>query len=144
MTTIRPLTREDELQWRRLWAGYLAFYKTDLSQGATDALFERLLAGKPHFAFVAEHEGSVIGFVHGLPHASTWSATGYCYLEDLYVDPSARGTGAGRALIEAVYAEADRRSLDRVYWHTDTNNKVARRLYDRLATLSDFVQYRRS
>lgn len=144
MTTIRRLTSEDEPVWRRMWAEYLAFYKSELPQAQTDAVFQQLLAGEPHFAFVAEHEGKVIGFVHALPHATTWSATGYCYLEDLFVDAAARGTGAGRALIEAVYAEADRRGLDRVYWITDTGNKTARQLYDRLATLSDFVQYRRS
>ncbi|MBL4619674.1 MAG: GNAT family N-acetyltransferase [Marinicaulis sp.] len=144
MTLIRALKREDEASWRRLWAGYLAFYKTDLPHGLTDALFERLLTGQPHFAFVAIKDDEMIGFVHCLPHASTWSIDDYCYLEDLYVDPSVRGSGAGRALIEAVYKEADRRGLPRVYWHTDNGNVTARHLYDKLATLSEFVQYRRS
>ena len=144
MTDIRKLEKRDESAWRRLWAGYLEFYKTELPQELTDDLFERLLTGEPHFAFVAEQNGEVIGFVHGLPHATTWSASGYLYLEDLFVDPAVRGSGAGSKLIEAVYAEADRRGLSRVYWHTDTNNKTARSLYDKLATLSDFVQYRRS
>ena len=143
MTTIRPLCRQDESSWRRLWDGYLEFYKTSLSAEHSDALFEKLLAGEGHHALVAEAEGAIVGFVHFLPHASTWSLTGYCYLEDLYVDPSARGSGAARALIEAVYAEADKRGLTRVYWHTDKGNERARGLYDKLATLSDFVQYRR-
>lgn len=143
MTKVRPLEQKDEGVWRALWAGYLAFYKTDLAQETTDALFENLLKGAPHFAFVAELEGRVIGFVHCLPHASTWSLAPYCYLEDLYVDASVRGAGAGRALIEAVYQEADRRGYARVYWHTESDNATARRLYDRLASLSEFVQYRR-
>ncbi len=143
MTKVRPLEQKDENAWRALWAGYLAFYKTDLAQETTDALFENLLKGAPHFAFVAEQEGRVIGFVHCLPHASTWSSAPYCYLEDLYVDASVRGAGAGRALIEAVYQEADRRGYARVYWHTESGNATARRLYDRLASLSEFVQYRR-
>ncbi len=144
MTIVRALESKDETAWRRLWAAYLAFYNTKLAEEVTGALFKRLLAGAPHFAFVAERDGDVIGFVHGLPHASTWSASGYLYLEDLYVDPAARGAGAGRRLIEAVYAEADKRGLSRVYWHTDKGNRTARILYDKLATLSDFVQYRRS
>lgn len=141
--TIRRLVREDEAVWRRLWADYLEFYKTDLPPSETDSLFENLITGAPHFAFVAEVDDAVIGFVHALPHATTWSTKGYCYLEDLYVDPSVRGAGAGRALIEAVSEEADRRGLARVYWHTDKDNTPARALYDKLATLSDFVQYRR-
>jgi len=143
---VRPLAASDETDWRRLWAQYLEFYHADLPDldaAATDDLFARLVAGQPHFAFVAEHDGAVIGAVHALPHASTWSPGGYCYLEDLFVDARARGAGAGRALIEAVYGEADRRGLTRVYWHTDSGNAVARGLYDKLATLSDFIQYRR-
>lgn len=140
--TIRRLEPWDEAGWRGLWAAYLDFYHVETTAAATDALIRNLLAGEPHFAFIAEQDGTVIGFVHGLPHASTWSMTGYCYLEDLYVDPAARGAGAGRALIEAVAQEAERRGLTRVYWHTDKGNETARRLYDKLATLSDFVQYR--
>lgn len=142
-TLVRPLRLEDEPAWRRLWAGYLAFYRTTLPDEATDALFRRLIRGEPHFGLIAERDGESIGIVHCLPHASTWSLEGYCYLEDLFVDPEARGTGAGRALIEAVYAEADKRGLSRVYWHTQENNARARRLYDTVARLSDFVQYRR-
>ena len=141
--TIRPLRASDETAWRRLWSGYLDYYQTALPSATTDAVFKRLCAGAPHFAFVSESGGAVVGFVHALPHASTWSLDGYCYLEDLYVDPAARGSGAGRALIEAVYAEADARGLSRVYWNTETGNKTARQLYDRLAKLTDFVQYRR-
>jgi len=143
-TSIRSLRAKDEAQWRKLWAAYLEFYKADLPPPVTDALFKRLLTGAPHFAFVAERDGEAIGFVHALPHVSTWSLDDYCYLEDLYVSPQARGSGAGRALIEAVYAEADKRGCGRVYWHTENGNKVARALYDKLATLSDFVQYRRA
>ena len=144
MTVVRSLEKSDEDAWRQLWAEYLAFYKTDLAQSATDALFANLLKGEPHFALVAEHDQQVIGFTHCLPHASTWSSAPYLYLEDLFVAASVRGTGAGRALVEAVYDVADRRGYARVYWHTDNGNRTARQLYDRLATLSEFVQYRRS
>ena len=139
----RPITPDDEAAWRILWRNYLEHYGTNVTPELTDTLFENLCIGAPHFAFIAQQEGAVIGFVHGLPHPSTWSLEGYCYLEDLYVAPKARGTGAGRALIEAVYAEADRRGLSRVYWHTETSNNTARRLYDKVATLSEFIQYRR-
>ena len=41
-------------------------------------------------------------------HPSTWSTAPYCYLEDLFVTPSARGTGTARELLDAVFAEAAR------------------------------------
>ncbi len=142
MIVVRKITAEDEDAWHRLWEDYLDFYKMELPQAHADQLFHSLLNGEPYFGFLAEKDGAVIGFVHGLPHPSTWSETGYCYLEDLYVDADVRGGGAGRALINAVYDEAKSRGLSRVYWHTDKGNQTARKLYDKVATLSDFVHYR--
>lgn len=90
-----------------------------------------------------EDAGRAIGIAALVFHRSTWSATWYCYLEDLFVAPEARGLGVGRALIEATYAEADRRGADRTYWATQETNATARKLYDRIGKLSEFVQYRR-
>ena len=57
---IRKLEIGDETDWRRLWAGYLAFYKAELSEETTAAVFARLVKGAPHFAFVAEKDSAVI------------------------------------------------------------------------------------
>ena len=76
-------------------------------------------------------------------HCSTWSIGPYCYLEDLFVEPALRAQGIGRALIEAVYREADTRGCSRTYWMTQESNYRARGLYDQLAAKSPFVQYRR-
>jgi GNAT superfamily N-acetyltransferase len=90
-----------------------------------------------------DESGRAIGLAHALFHRSTWSPTTYCYLEDLYVDRDTRRHGVGRALIEAVYREADKRGATRTYWATMGDNAAARRLYDALATLTPFVRYRR-
>ncbi len=63
-----------------------------------------------------------MGLAHVLFHRSTWSPTQYCYLEDLFVDPKQRLKGIGRALIEAVYREADARKCTRTYWATQEFN----------------------
>lgn len=143
MTTIRSLAREDETEWRPLWRGYLDFYKTRLDEATTAATFQRLLEDGRFFCLVAEGDGGLQGFVHCIIHPATWSTRDYCYLEDLFVKAEKRGGGVGRALIEAVYAEAKRRGLDRVYWLTHETNTVARALYDKLASFDGFVQYRR-
>lgn len=67
----------------------------------------------------------------------------YCYLQDLFVADDARSGGVGRALIEHVYADANRRGASRVYWLTHESNHNAMRLYDRIADRSDFIQYRK-
>jgi GNAT superfamily N-acetyltransferase len=141
---IRELQASDRAAWDVLWAGYLSYYECDLAPEITEVLWRRLMdpADQP-YGLVAVDGAEIVGFVHYHFHLSTWSVAGYCYLEDLFVSPASRGKGAGRALIEAVYRAADERGATRVYWHTQNSNTQARALYDKVAELSPFVQYRR-
>jgi GNAT superfamily N-acetyltransferase len=143
--TIRALERADRPAWTDLWQAYLEFYEQDLAPEITGSLFERLLSETGHSGCVAVRDGRLIGFVHYLFHDSTWSNEATCYLEDLFVSPDLRGGGVGRKLIEAVYAAADAapRASGKVYWHTHDHNKRARRLYDHVGTLTEFVKYER-
>lgn len=143
--TSRPLQQSDETAWRGLWQAYLNFYEQELAADVTDRLFNRLLSPDGHRAKVAVRDGVLVGFVHYLFHDSTWSSDATCYLEDLYVSAELRGGGAGRKLIEAVYAAADAEptASGNVYWHTHDHNARARQLYDRIGVLSDFVRYDR-
>lgn len=144
--TVRPLRVADKAQWKPLFLGYIAFYKSAVTDDVIDCTWDRLMSGAE-----GVHRGLVVvdaadkpfGIAHILFHRSTWSKTWYCYLEDLFVDPNARAKGAGKALIEAVYAEADRMGATRTYWATQEFNYRARGLYDQVATKSPFIQYRR-
>lgn len=143
---IRPLNPADRAQWDPLWAGYLAFYESQLDPAVTDVAFARLNDPKePMFAFVAEDEAThkLLGFVHCVIHRGTWSIGNFCYLEDLFTAPQARKRGVGRALIEAVYKRADELGCERVYWLTHETNATARKLYDQVAEHRGFIQYRR-
>jgi GNAT superfamily N-acetyltransferase len=142
---IRELRAGDRARWGDLWAGYLAFYKEDLPADVTEFLWKRLIdpTDQPYGLVAVDGDNVVVGFVHYHFHLSTWSFAGNCYLEDLFVASTVRGQGAGRALIEAVYRAADERGGARVYWHTQEFNAQARTLYDKVAKLSPFVQYRR-
>ncbi len=142
---IRALRPTDEADWRRLWAGYLAFYETTLPEAVHATTFARLLdpARPQQNALVAEQDGRLVGLVHYIFHAHNWRLEDVCYLQDLYVDPETRGTGAGRALIEAVYAAADANGTPAVYWLTQEFNTTARQLYDRIARVSPFIRYAR-
>ena len=91
--------------------------------------------------FLALVDGKAVGLVHYLYHRTCWSVTNNCYLQDLFADPSARGTGVGRALIEAVQAEAAKIGVANVYWMTHETNETARRLYDRVAKRTGFIEY---
>ena len=144
MTTARSIRREDHTAWLPLWHGYNAFYRNEPTEEVTGSTFRRLCEGSDgFFGLVAEDSGEIVGLVHAVFHPATWTTGTYCYLEDLFVSREGRGTEAGRALIEGVYAEADRRGADRVYWHTQQYNAPARSLYDAVGHATSFVVYRR-
>lgn len=143
---VRPLEARDKPVWLTLFKGYIEFYRASVPEDVIETLWQRLMRGGEgyHIALVAVDEAdSPVGLAHVLFHRSTWSNGLYCYLEDLFVDPGQRQRGIGRALIEAVYAQADAKGCSRTYWMTQETNATARALYDRVATKSPFVQYRR-
>ena len=143
---IRPIEAGDEQDWRRLWRAYLAFYQTERPDEVYATTFARLLSGRPNeFAgYLAVVGGKPVGLVHYLFHRTCWTIADTCYLQDLFADPEIRGKGVGRALIEAVYAAADRHGASNVYWLTQDFNTTARRLYDRIGVQTPFIRYMRS
>lgn len=142
---IRPLEARDRNAWLPLWRGYLDFYETSVPDEITEETWRRILSpdGPIHGLCAVDADDRLIGIVHYLFHPVTWSITPRCYLEDLFVSPDARGSGAGRALIEAVYRAADEMGADQVYWLTADSNTTARKLYDSVAQLTPFIKYRR-
>ncbi len=143
--TIRPLEEKDRTQWEALFRAYIRYYKAKVADDVIELTWQRLMREEDGFLglVAAEESGRLVGLAHMLFHRSTWSPTYYCYLEDLFVDIDTRRSGVGRALIEATYREADKRNATRTYWATMGDNATARRLCDRLANMSGFVQYRR-
>jgi GNAT superfamily N-acetyltransferase len=144
-TIIRALRPEDEADWRKLWSDYLAFYETSVPETVYASTFSRLLGSDPQDfnCLIAEVDGQPVGLAHYLFHRHGWKIENVCYLQDLYVAPMARGTGTGRALIEAVYAAADAAGAPSVYWLTQDFNHTARQLYDRVAKVTPFIRYSR-
>ncbi len=142
---VRELQPADRAGWAPLWQGYLDFYETVLPPETTEVLWGRFFDPKePVYALVAEHEGALIGLVHYLFHRNTWLVNDVCYLEDLFVSQAARGQGAGRALIEAVYEKAAAAGTKRIYWLTHETNKQAQALYNQVADRPGFIQYRKT
>ncbi|AWP82764.1 GNAT family N-acetyltransferase [Bordetella bronchiseptica] len=143
-TEIRPLSAADHEAWLPLWKGYQEFYKVQLADAATAQTWQRFLdPAEPVHAALAWRDGKAIGMVHWIFHRSCWTTGDYCYLQDLFVAPDVRSSGAGRALIEHVYADARAQGAARVYWLTHETNTDAMHLYDHIADRSGFLQYRK-
>ena len=143
MLVIRPIRAGDRAEWGRLWTAYLTFYETVLPQEVYDGSFARLLSDAAHDynGLIALQDGQAVGLAHYLFHRDMWSVQNICYLQDLFVDPGTRGSGVGRALIAAVHNAAKDAGAFELYWHTQSFNQTARRLYDQVAELTPFVRY---
>lgn len=145
--TIRDVSRADYEQWEALWAQYNAFYgrvgATALPQHIVQSTWDRMLdRNEPVHGLVAEHDGKLVGLAHYIFHRNTITVENTSYLQDLFSDPERRGLGIGRDLIAAFYERAEQAGTVGVYWHTQGTNKAAMRLYDKVATNTEFVVYR--
>jgi len=142
---IRPATPQDEPAWRRLFGLYLEFYRASIAEAAVASAWRRILdAQSPVGAFVAQQGDAIIGLANYLFHESTWDERPVCYLQDLYVEPAARGGGAARQLIFACEEAARARGAFRLYWLTQEYNGPARSLYDTIVPRSSFIVYRKN
>lgn len=143
--TIRALVEADYAQWLPLWRGYQTFYNVTLGDAIDRLTWSRLHdAAEPMFVLGAfDAQNRLVGIVHAIYHRSTWTEGMYCYLQDLFTVPESRGSGVGRALIEAVSAHAKEAGAGRLYWLTHESNQAGRALYDKVAQNAGFIQYRR-
>ena len=142
---LRKLNENDFDRWKKLWRAYLAFYDTTVNDIIYKTTFGRLVASDntAQNAIIACQNNEMVGLVHYIFHPDNWNIEDDCYLQDLFVVEPARGRGIGRSLIEAVYAEADKRGSPSVYWLTEDTNKQARALYDKVANATSFIEYSR-
>lgn len=141
--TIRRLKADDRADWQTLWRDYLAFYKTTRSEELFDIAFARLLNEdeREFKCLLAIMDNRPIGLAHVLSHRHGWYEDNVFYLQDLFVDPAARGKGAARALIAAVRNLADKAHAPALYWLTAEDNHIAQKLYDRVAAKTGFIKY---
>lgn len=142
---VRPVERGDFEQWLPHWKGYQEFYKITLPEEVTRATWDRFFDDRePMYSAVAVDSGRVLGFVNFLYHRSTWAQNDFCYLEDLFVAPEARGRHVGKKLIEYVQQQARAKNCGRLYWHTQETNLAAQRLYNWIGEKPGVIEYRMS
>jgi GNAT superfamily N-acetyltransferase len=130
-SNVRP-ARPDDVPVVLSLVRELADYERSLdSVQATEADLQAALFGDAPAAYchVADVDGEVVGFALWFLNFSTWIGTHGIYLEDLYVRPSARGTGLGRALLASLVEIANQRGYGRVEWSVLNWNVDAQGFY---------------
>ena len=142
--TIRAAQAKDFPVWKKMWKQYCDFYEAKVPEKITRATWKRILDPKQAvYGLVAlDATGSPVGFANYVVHPFTWDTRQACYLEDLFVDPVARGQKVGQALIQALLDLCKKKNWARLYWHTNQDNYRARTLYDRFTPCDHYVRYR--
>ncbi|MER6447209.1 GNAT family N-acetyltransferase [Streptomyces venezuelae] len=141
--SVRSVRDGDFPQWRALYRGYADFYGVEQSEEAATTVWSWVTdPGHEVGALVAEDtEGRLLGLAHYRPFARPLSATVGCYLDDLFVAPQYRGSGAADLLLGALRALAAERGWSVVRWITADDNHRARSKYDQVATRTMWVTY---
>ncbi len=88
-------------------------------------------------AFVAEHDGDLVGMAVTYPIHWTYTLRPKLVLKELYVDETARSLGAGKALMESVTAHARSMNATEVIWTVMTGNTAAEYFYRSLGASPD-------
>jgi GNAT superfamily N-acetyltransferase len=93
---------------------------------------------------LAEVDGAAVGYAVFFMTYSTFRAQPSLYLEDLFVQPRARGQGAGKALFDTCAAEAVRRECGRMEWTVLDWNTPSIEFYRRKGArpMSEWLLYR--
>ena len=139
---ILPTRPEHKTDWKRLYAGYLTFYKRPVADAPMENLWS-WVQNPDHEVegVVAVLDGKVIGLAHYRRMPSPTRGADIGFLDDLFVEPEARGSGAAAALIEHVRTVAKERGWEIVRWLTADDNYRARTLYDKLAKKAGWNVY---
>lgn len=145
MSAIRilPLEPRHRADWERLYAGYAAFYKVDQTPEMRATVWGWIHDPAHEVkALVAEDaEGRAIGLAHYRPFARPLRATYGGFLDDLFVDPAARGTRVADALIARLAEIGREKGWNVIRWITADDNYRGRGVYDRMATRTMWITY---
>ena len=106
---------------------------THLFVATEDDLADALFGPRPSAeALVAERDGAIVGYALFFHNYSTFLGRRGLYLEDLYVQPSQRGTGLGTAMLKRLAALAVERRCGRFEWSVLDWNQPAIDFYQKM------------
>jgi GNAT superfamily N-acetyltransferase len=134
MINIRKATKADTAMILGFIRGLAEYEKLLHEVTASEADIEAALfsANPRAFCDIAEAEGAPVGFAFWFYNFSTFEGDFGIYLEDLFVVPEARGTGAGLALMRRLAQRCRDEGLTRLEWAVLDWNEPTIQFYDRL------------
>lgn len=141
--TIRPPADSDRGDWERLYRGYAEFYEVPMNDAILGSVWEWIFdPARPFYCIMAsDDDGRGVGLMHYRAMPSPLRGAEVGFLDDLYVEPEARGSGVVSELFRELSARAREHGWPVVRWITRDNNYRARSVYDRVAVRTDWITY---
>ncbi|MEV0189458.1 GNAT family N-acetyltransferase [Kitasatospora purpeofusca] len=141
--TVDAPTPADFVAWRELFRGYCDFYGVPAPEEKAELVWSWLTdpAHELDGLLVRDTEGTPVGLAHYRPFVRPLHGAVAGFLDDLFVAPAARGTGAVDLLLARLRTVAAERGWNTVRWITADDNHRARAKYDQVATRTMFVTY---
>ncbi|MBU3059833.1 GNAT family N-acetyltransferase [Pseudomonas indica] len=144
--SIRPAVPSDAAQILAFITELATYEKAAHEVVASVADIERTLFAEraTSRALICEQDGKPIGFAVYFYSYSTWLGRNGIYLEDLYVTPDSRGSGAGKALLRQLAREACDNDCGRLEWSVLDWNEPAIGFYDSIGAQpqKEWIRYR--
>ena len=140
---VRAPMPADRARWEDLYAGYAGFYNVPQTPGMRATVWGWINdpTCEVQGLLAVDSTGLAVGLAHFRAFRRPLSASTGGFLDDLFVDPAARGSGAAQALIAAVQAEGRLRGWTVIRWITAPGNARARSVYDQVAVATPWVTY---
>jgi GNAT superfamily N-acetyltransferase len=135
MTTIEVAAEPDLPELLTLMRGYCDFYDVAPSDEGLLAMSRALIAdpAREGLQLIArDAQGKAIAFATIFWSWSTSQAARIGIMNDLFVEPAARGTGVAEALIQECVERARTRGAAVLAWQTALDNHRAQKVYDRI------------
>jgi ribosomal protein S18 acetylase RimI-like enzyme len=129
LQVIRLATPEDAADVARLMIGFRNWWQRDQPDDAAFEAGVRRLLADPDTDFLLAGDPATAVCQLRYRHA-LWTDSDDCCLEDIFVEEEARGSGVGRALVEAAFERARERGCARMVLDVNEANAGALRLYE--------------
>jgi GNAT superfamily N-acetyltransferase len=128
---IRPATRADAAQVHAMLLKLALVMGAERKIRNTVRDIREALSGDPPaiHAFIADRNGKPVGLAIVFLNFSTWRGSPGVYVQDIFVSASARGTGLGKRLLQAVAAWGQERGADHLRLSVEPGNATARAFY---------------
>jgi GNAT superfamily N-acetyltransferase len=140
---IRPARTDEIEEMLPLIRAYCEFYEAEPQDQGLREMFRTLITDPSQGAvFIARDDGRAVGFATLDWKWSSLKAARMGYLEDLFVDPEARGKGIADALIEACADRCRELGMPAMAWQTAPDNHRAQQVYNRTgAGFDTYLEY---